>query len=352
MHASRAQAPLTARGASPPTQRADSVQSSGPPLFLARPDVASRNGSFSVGTGGKVVVTHQADLSPHLHSSLDGALAFESLGDLPRAGGRDIRAGSMRWALVGKGGTRGEVGLVGDPASKMVRGSLEAPIPGGSVFNAYGTSRWTDTDWGRERVHYANVGLRTRVGPALSVQPEVHVIDAHAGSDVRWFGSNLRIECRGVEFLANHEGHFGNRLSTRKTWGVENTHWTLGGQLKQVPTLADARLLELGAAHGGIGGNLYWGTDQLAILLRVGALQLGFSQRLGLRQGVFGCKDWSVSIQRSEDGATEVGFGFVFRDSLRRTTRAAGGWRSLEPLPKSAGREPHVRWPGFGSVLY
>jgi len=333
-------------------QHADSVQATAPPLFVARPDAAARQGSVSVGTAGKLIVTHQADLSRRVRSTLDGSMGFEAPGGLLRDGESGIRNGSIRWAVSGGGGTHGEVSVLGDPASRIVRGNLEAPLSGGSTLTAFGTSRWTNTAWGRERVHYGSVGLRTRIGSALFVQPDFHVVDIRSQCGVRLFGTHWGIGYRGLDISASQERKFGSQVSARKTWGVANNHLTLGAQVKQVPERADGRLLELGVGHAGLGGSLYWGTQQLAVLLQSGPVQVGFSQRPGLVQSVFGFKDWSLSLLQPENGPTQVGLGFVFGQFMRRVSCAAGAWQWQEPVPKAPGYEPHLRWPGFASMLY
>jgi hypothetical protein len=251
---------VTARpGAFLAAQGADTVRTNAPPLFVARPDAAARQGSVSVGTAGRLTVTHQTDLSRRVRSTLDGSLGFESPGDRPRDGESGIRNGSFRWALSGGDGYHGEVGVIGDPASKTVRGSLEAPLPGASTLTAFGTTRWTNTTWGRERVQYGNVGLRTRLGSALFVQPDLHMLDIRTRANTRLLGARVRIEYRGAEFTANQERGFGRQMSARKTWGMQSSRLTLGAQVKQAPTQADGRLLELGVAHAELGGNLFGG---------------------------------------------------------------------------------------------
>ncbi len=332
--------PVTPRGA-PPEE---------PPILTAHPDVAVREGGISLGTAGKLIVAQRVGISRHLHSTLDGAVALESPGEMHRHAEPRLRKGFVRWELRSQRGYRGEIGLQGDPASRTLHGGLEAPLPLAVHFNAFGQTHWTRGDRGGARIDYGNVGLYRRLSERLVVQPGLYVVDVHAQNDVRWIGANLRVECRGVEFFMNNEGARGRRFSTRKTWQLGKTCFTLGGQLQQRPMQANQRLFECGVIHERVGFRAYPGDDQGAILLLLGPLQIGFSQRPALRQAVFGVGDFSLSVVERENGVREVGFGFVFGGFLRRLLRTPGGWRLQQPLPRSAIDEPHLRWPGLASL--
>src|SRR5262245_793389 len=261
MRTSLAQEGASLPGALLASQRPDSVQANSPPLFVARADAAGRQGWVSGGTGGRLMVTQPADLARRVRSTLDGSVGFEAPGGLIRETESSIRNGSIRWAVSSGGGYHGEVSVLGDPASRIVRGNLEAPLSGGSTLTAFGTTRWANTAWGRERVHYGNVGLRTRIGSALFVQPDFHVLDVRSQSGVRLFGTHWAIGYRGLGISASHEQRFGSQVSARKIWGVARAQVTLRAQVKRVPEGADGRLLELGIGQAGLGGNLYWGTQ-------------------------------------------------------------------------------------------
>jgi hypothetical protein len=262
-----------------------------------------------------------------------------------------MRQGFVRWAVATTGGCRGEVGVQGSPSSGTVHARVAAPLPASVSLDAYGQTRWARSALGQERVDSGSLGLRRQVLPGLSVQPGIYLVDVRSRNDMHWMGASLRVEYRGAELIAHHEGDRGSAISSRKRWSRGGSCVTLGAQLIRHPIRPDRGLVELGVLYRGLGFSLYPGDEQRAVLFFAGPLQIGAGSRRGLHQAVLGFRDLSLSLQRLQNGATEVGFGFVFRGQVRAATRTARGWSWKETLPKSALADPRIRWPGLASLL-
>ena len=299
---------------------------------------------------GKFVLARETDLSKNLHSTLSGAMALDSPGEWSRSGDVGVRKGFLLWTLRDRSGCRGAIGLVGDPSSTMLHGNFEVPLPAAISLDAHGQSRWSRTPEGRVRVDHANLGLRRQLARSLIVHPQLYIYDVSARDDSRWVGSTMRIESRGAELALNHEGARGSRATTRKTWQRGNVRWTLGGHLERHPTRADRSLWEFALSRRQLGIDFYPGDTQRGILLHVGAIQIGFSQRPRAHQAVFGFKNLSLSMLAHEDGRREFGFGFVYGGLLRGVSQTIAGWQWQPAFHRNAVDDPRLRWPGLATL--
>lgn len=331
-----------------PSGRPQSTPHPNPPV-TARPDFVVHQGTLSAGTTGKLVVSHEARLAHGVHSRLQGFMALATPGDAHRNADLGIRHGTMLWTLGGAG-TRGEIGLAGDPTSKTLHCTLAAPLPAAISLQAFGQSRWTRTPQGGEVVEHASVSVRRPVAAGIVVQPGFYVFDVRANQDSRWFGKNLRVELRGAEFFLNDEGDRGRRASARKVWQRGARRLTLGGEVAQHRTQPDRGLLELGVAAGGLGVDFYPGRARRALLLHAGAMHFGVGQRDRAKQVVAGFQGVTLSLTSNPNGTTDVGVGFVWRGIARRATHATAGWQWQAPLPEAALEDPRLRWPGLATL--
>ncbi len=321
----------------------------GTPLrVLARPDVAVGHGGFSAGTGGKFLVSQEIRMAHGLRSTLSASLAVDSPGDANRFAGRALRQGLARWALDDGRGHRGHLAVWGDPSSTTVQARVETSLPGSMAFSGFSEMRWNGSS---ERVHTGSMELRRQVAGTLVVQPGLFVNDVRGPSTFHWTGTSLRVEWRGTELAARYEGPRGSRWSGRKTWVANALRITVGGESEHRPFLADRSLVELGVGRGALGVRYFEGRTRRAGVLRIGPVQIGQSVRPGQRQTVLGFGNASLSLTRSAQGATQVGVGFVFRGVLRSAARSSHGWQCQPPLGPAALDQPHLRWPGFASVL-
>ncbi len=321
-----------------------------PPLVTPRPDFVVREGHISAGMTGKLVLTREMDFSKNLHSSLSGAMALDSPGEWNRAGDVGVRKGFLLWTLRDRSGCQGVIGVIGDPSSSTIHGTLEAPLPAAIRLEAHGQSRWSRTQEGDVRVDHASLGLRRQLARALVVQPRVSLYDVRARDAAGWMGSHLRIEYRGAELALNHEGVRGSSATTRKTWHRGDLQWTLGGQIERHPGRADRSLLECAVTRERLGIRLYPGDAQRGILLHAGAISVGFGQRPQANFTVIGFKNVSMSMQAHEDGRREVGFGFVYGGLLRGVSQTSAGWQWRPAYHHSAIEDPRLRWPGLATL--
>jgi hypothetical protein len=318
-----------------------------PPILVASPDAAVHDGAISIGTAGKLVLEQKSDVSDQLHTTLNGSVAFQSLGT-PMSVEPSIRKGSLRWALSG-GTLRTELGLARDPLSQTVHALFESTLPSNVVVDLFGQSRWQRTAWGDERVTFSRCSLRRQLTPHLLLQPTVYQVRVQNRSDIRWIGTTLRVVYRGGELVATHEGVRGWASTARKSWQLGGSRWTLGSEMRHRPR-ADRAVWEIGWAHGGVGVSLYPGRGQRGVLLAVGPIQLGWGQGPKQRQTVLGFKSMSLSYLQRDGAAGEIGVGFAFGGWLRRVSHSPAGWLWQPPITTSAANDPRLRWPGIASL--
>jgi len=321
-----------------------------PSLITPRPDIVVRQGQVSAGMTGKLVLARETDFSRNLHSTWSGALSFDSPGEWNRSGDVGVHKGFLLWTLRDRRGFQAGIGLVGDPASTTVHGNLEVPLPASIALDAHAQSRCARGPEGGVRIDHATVGLRRHVTRSLIVHPRMYVYEVHAHDDIRWIGTTMQVEYLGAELALNSEGARGSRVTTRKSWQRGTLRWTLGGHLERHPIRADRSLWECAVSTKLWSVSVYPGDTQRGVLVRGGAIQIGFSQRPRASQTVLGFKNVSLSMLACQDGKREFGLGFVYGGLLRGVAQTATGWQWRPAHHRSAADDPRVRWPGLATL--
>jgi hypothetical protein len=283
-------------------------------------------------------------------SAEDGErVVLESPGSAHHDADLGLRQGILRWSMQ-RGGTRGEIGVAGDPSAKTWHCNLTAPLPGAGALQGFGHARRSHTAGRREHFETASLSLRRPLGGGFTAQPGFYVVAVESGDRSHWFGRNLRVEYRGAELFLNDEGDRGRRAAARKIWRPGAHRFTLGAELAHHRSRPDRAVIEVGAARGGVGVDVYPGNGRAAILLHAGALHAGVGRRDGARQVVAAVGGMSLSFTTHANGTSEAGLGFVWRGVARTVLRNGEAWSWQAPVPQSALTDPRIRWPALAAL--